>query len=180
MPPSVTSTEYPAVACCFSRRRPHRHYPHDSKMLNSNSFLLMQTSCMRRKTRQTRNTLPRISRISRIQLHRPAERTRPPLILHKRPALQTIPAYPALRSLKRRGTLTPETRPWRGSWKIGCRLLSAESLVLRYGLRRLLETAGLAGQEVERVVQRALRTCPLIWIGGDRRSHGRGGRGCWR
>jgi hypothetical protein len=75
-----------------------------------------------------------------FSLHSPTQTTSPPLLLHKRPTLQAIPAQPPPRRFKRSSHLTPQTKLW---WRLGqtrhrsAHVRGSETPVLRYGLWRL-------------------------------------------
>jgi hypothetical protein len=115
-----------------------------------------------------------------FSLHSPTQTTNPPLLLHKRPTLQAIPTQPPPRRFKRGSRLTPQTKLW---WRLGqtrhrsAHVRGSETPVLRYGLWRLFQATGFAGEVVERVVQCALRTGPCIWRQAYTRGLGGLGRG---
>lgn len=115
-----------------------------------------------------------------FSLHSPTQTTSPPLLLHKRPTLQAIPAQPPPRRFKRGSRLTPQTKLW---WRLGqtrhrsTHVRGSETPVLRYGLWRLFQAASFASEVVERVVQCALWTGPCIWRQACTRGLGGLGRG---
>ena len=115
-----------------------------------------------------------------FSLHSPTQTTSPPLLLHKRPTLQAIPAQPPPRRFKRGSHLTPQTKLW---WRLGqtrhrsAHVRGSETSVLRYGLWRLFQAASFASEVVERVVQCALWTGPCIWRQACTRGLGGLGRG---
>jgi hypothetical protein len=102
-----------------------------------------------------------------VQLHGPTQTTSPPLRLHKRATLETIPAQASPCGFKRRCTLAPECRL---RWRLGqarCRTTQPggdEAAVFGDGLGWLFEAADCAGEVIERVVEGALRAGPFVWI----------------